>query len=69
MIDPNIGKTLGLRDMHAMQVMNLMEFIELAIELAALTGDRDIVKETEAAADDLVRLFGGNGVRIEIEED
>lgn len=69
MIDPNIGKTLGLRDMHAMQVMNLMQFIELTIDLAALTGDRDIVKETEAAADDLVRLFGGNGVRIEIEED
>jgi hypothetical protein len=68
MIDPNIGKTLGLRDMHAMQVMNLMEFIELAIELSALTGDRDIVKETEAAADDLVRLFGGNGVRIEVED-
>lgn len=68
MIDPNIGKTLGLRDMHAMQVMNLMQFIELTIDLAALTGDRDIVKETEAAADDLVRLFGGNGVRIEVED-
>ena len=69
MIDPNIGKTLGLRDMHAMQVMNLMQFIELTIDLAALTGDREIVRDTEAAADDLVRLFGGNGVRIEIEED
>lgn len=70
MIDPkNLGSTLGLREMHAMQVMCLMQFIELAIDLAALSGDREIVTDTEAAADELIRMFGGNGVRIEIEDD
>jgi len=70
MIDPKkLGSTLGLREMHAMQVMALMQFVELAIDLAALSGDREIVLETEAAADELIRMFGGNGVRIEIEDE
>jgi len=67
MIDPNIGKTIGFRQMHSMQVESLMEFIDLTINLASLTNDVEILEETEAAADELVRLFGGNGVKVYID--
>ncbi len=66
MIEPDM-KTLGLRDMHPMQVESLMDFVGWAIDLAALVGDEDLLKETEGSADELVRMFGGKGVRIEIE--
>jgi hypothetical protein len=66
MIEPDM-KTLGLRDMHPMQVESLMDFVGWAIDLAALVGDEDLLKETEGSADELIRMFGGKGVRIEIE--
>ena len=66
MIEPDM-KTLGLRDMHPMQVESIMDFVGWAIDLAALVGDEDLLKETEGSADELVRMFGGKGVRIEIE--
>jgi hypothetical protein len=68
MINPNIGKTLGLRDMHPMQVKMLMEFIDLTVQLASMTNDMDVLDETEAAADELVKIFGGNGIKITIED-
>jgi len=68
MIDPNM-KTLGIRDMHPVQIEALMEFVGMTINLAAITNDKQIVEETEIAADELVRLFGGNGVRVTIETD
>lgn len=67
MIDPNIGKTLGLKQMHPVQVETLMEFVGVAINLASLTNDKEVVEETEAFADELIRLFGGNGVRVVID--
>ena len=60
-------KTLGLKDMHPMQIRALMDFVEMSIEIAAVTGSKDAVRDVEAAADDLIRLFGGNGVKVEIE--
>lgn len=69
MIDPNIGKTLGLRQMHPMQVEALMEFIGITLNLASLTNDDDVLEETEAYADELIKLFGGTGVKLNIEVD
>ena len=69
MIDPNIGPTLGLKDMHPMQVEALMEFIGITLNLASLTNDMEVVEETEAFADELVKLFGGNGIKVNIEAD
>ena len=66
MIDPDIP-TLGLKDMHRMQVQTLMDFVGEALNLAALTNDEDVLRETEESADELVRLFGGNGVKVTIE--
>ena len=66
MIEPDM-KTLGLRQMHPMQVEALMDFVGWTIDLAALVGDEDLLNETEGMADELVRMFGGKGVRIELE--
>tara|TARA_R100000935_G_scaffold18093_1_gene35092 strand:+ start:414 stop:635 length:222 start_codon:yes stop_codon:yes gene_type:complete len=66
MIDPEM-ESLGLRQMHPMQVQALMDFIGMSLNLAALTNDRDIVYETETVADELIRLFGGNGIKLTIE--
>lgn len=62
-------KSLGLKEMHPMQVESLMEFIGVALNLAALTNDDDVIKETEAFADELIKLFGGNGIKLTIEAD
>jgi len=66
MIDPKM-KSLGFKQMHPMQVDALMDFIGTTINLAALTNDGDVLAETEAAADEIVRLFGGNGIKLTIE--
>jgi len=69
MIDPNIGKTLGLKQMHPMQVETLLEFIGVTLNLASLTNDQEVMLETEAMADELIKLFGGTGVRMTIDVD
>ena len=67
MIDPDM-KTLGLKQMHPMQIEALMDFIGWAVDLSVISMDEDLVQETEGKADELVRMFGGKGVRIEVED-
>jgi len=62
-------KSLGLREMHPMQVESLMEFIGVTLNLATMTNDDEVIKETEAFADELIKLFGGNGIKLTIEAD
>ena len=67
MIDPDM-KTLGLKQLHPMQIEALMDFIGWAVDLSVLSMDENLVQETEGMADELVRMFGGKGVRIEVED-
>ena len=67
MIDPDM-KTLGLRQMHPMQIEAFMDFIGWAVDLSVISMDENLIQETEGMADELVRLFGGKGVRIEVED-
>jgi len=62
-------KSLGLREMHPMQIESLMEFIGVTLNLATMTEDDEVIKETEAFADELIKLFGGNGIKLTIEAD
>ena len=62
-------KTVGLRDMHPMQVYHLMEMVGMTLNLAAMTRDADILEETEAYCDELIKLFGGVGVSMSIDID
>ena len=66
MIDPDM-QSLGLRQMHPMQVKSLMDFVGMALNLASMTDDDCIIDEAESAADELVRIFGGNGIKLTIE--
>tara|TARA_R100000908_G_scaffold62765_1_gene42382 strand:+ start:490 stop:699 length:210 start_codon:yes stop_codon:yes gene_type:complete len=68
MIEKNF-KSLGLRQMHPMQVESLMEFIGVTLNLATLTNDQEVIDDTEALADELVKMFGGNGIKLTIEEE
>ena len=61
-------QTVGLKDMHPMQVEALMEFVGTTIELAARTNDKIIMDDVASMSDELVKLFGGVGVRVEIED-
>ena len=65
MIEPDL-KTLSLRQMHHMQVEALLGFVGVSLNLAALTNDKEILEETEAEADELIRLFGGNGIKLTV---
>lgn len=60
-------KALGFRQMHKVQVDAVLDLIGITLNLAALTNDTDVIDETEATCDELVRLFGGNGVVLKIE--
>ena len=66
---PKKQKVVSLRDMHPMQVEHLMELIGMTLNLASHTYDEDIMDETEAYCDELIKLFGGVGVRVSFEAD
>ena len=61
-------KAVGLKDMNELQVKGLMNFIGMTLNLASQTSDTNMMKTAEAEADELVRLFGGLGVKVEIED-
>ena len=61
MIDPDM-KTLGLRQMHPMQIEALMDFIGWAVDLSVISMDENLVQETEGMADELVRMFGARAL-------
>jgi hypothetical protein len=62
-------KSLGFKDMHPMQVEAVMDLIGIALNLATLAEDNDILEDTTAYCDELVKLFGGNGVRLSVDVD
>ena len=62
-------KALGFKNMHQAQVEALLMFVQDSLSLAAMTEDKDILSDVEQSADELVRLFGGNGVSVKFEED
>lgn len=65
MIDKNM-KTVSFSQMHELQIEAVSDFIGMTIKLASFVGDQDLVDEVTEAADELVKLFGGNGVDVEV---
>jgi len=65
----NSFKSMGFKDMHPMQVEALTELIGIALNLASLAEDNEILEETAAYCDELVKLFGGNGVSMSVDVD
>ena len=60
-------RVIGMRDMHPMQVEAILLLITDTLELAAQTGDDELLVRLEADCDELVKLFGGNGVKVNVE--
>ncbi len=60
-------KSLGFKEMHPMQVDALVDLINRALNLACLTGDEEIIQEIEQSSDEVIHLFGGNGVSVKID--
>ena len=65
MIDQH--SAIGFRDMHPMQLEALMALISDTLKLASRTDDREILDKVESDCDELVKLFGGNGVKVTVE--
>ena len=61
-------KSIGLKDMHPMQIGALMELIGTTLKLAANTKDHNLLAGVESDCDELVKLFGGVGVSVTVEE-
>ena len=62
-------EALGFKQMHRVQVKAVLDFVQDAIHLAAMTDDPEILADVEQTADELIRLFGGTGVTVTIETD
>tara|TARA_R100000664_G_C2743281_1_gene131489 strand:- start:844 stop:1095 length:252 start_codon:yes stop_codon:yes gene_type:complete len=64
-----VDKCLGLKQMHPMQVEALMDFIGLSLMAGAESGEDDLMDQIENKADELIRMFGGSGIRIKTTDD
>ena len=60
-------KSLGFKEMHPMQVEALVDLINRALNLACMTGYDEIIQEIEQSSDEVIHLFGGNGVSVKID--
>jgi len=60
-------KALGFKQMHQMQIDCLVDYIASAVNLASIIGDQDINEEIEAQSDELIKIFGGNGLKVSVE--
>jgi len=61
--------SIGFRDMHPMQVEALMALIGVTLELAVKVDDQELLAQVESDCDELVQLFGGNGVKVTVKSD
>ena len=62
--DFKVEKCLGLKQLHPMQVETLMDFIGLSLMAGAESGEDDLMEQIEYKADELIRMFGGSGIKI-----
>ena len=62
-------KSIGLRDMHPMQIEALKSLIGVTLELAVKIDDQELIDNVEADCDELLQLFGGNGIKVTVESE
>ena len=58
-------ETVGIKEMHPLQVKALMEFIGLSLSIAAANKNPHALEDVKDSADDLIHLLGGAGLRVE----
>ena len=57
----------AFKQMHQMQIDCLVDYISSTVNLAASIGDQDIIEEIEAQSDELIKMFGGNGLKVSVD--
>ena len=63
-LNPN---SVGFKDMDPLQIRAFMDFVEMSIECAMKPCDLENLKKLEDVGSDLIQLFGGNGLKINVE--
>ena len=61
-------KSVGFKDMDPLQVKAFMDFVDMSIECAIQPCDLENLKKLEDVGGDLIQLFGGSGLKIDVEE-
>ena len=59
--------SVGFKDMDPLQIRAFMDFVEMSIECATMPCDLENLKKLEDVGSDLIQLFGGNGLKIDVE--
>ena len=52
--------------MHPMQVKALTSLMGVALELAVQIDDQELLDNVEADCNELLQLFGGNGIKVTV---
>jgi len=60
-------QTVGFKDMHQEQVEALILMTHAFLSLADGYEDEDIFEQAKEIAEDVVILFGGNGIEVKYE--
>ena len=64
-LNPN---SVGFRDMDPLQIKAFMDFVDISVECAMSPFHPDNLRKLEECGSDLIQLFGGNGLKINVEE-
>ena len=58
--------TVGCKEMHPMQVQALRKGVERTMRLAVCTDDDAIIEDVTEHVNDMIQLFGGLGVKVDV---
>ena len=58
--------TVVFKEMHPMQVQALLKVVERTMRLAVCTDDDDIIEDVTEHVNDMIQLFGGLGVKVDV---
>jgi len=64
-LNPN---SVGFKDMDPLQIKAFKDFVDMSIECAIKPCDPENLKKLEDVGSDLIQLFGGNGLKIDVEK-
>tara|TARA_E500000318_G_C3567806_1_gene216488 strand:- start:3241 stop:3444 length:204 start_codon:yes stop_codon:yes gene_type:complete len=58
--------TVGLKEMHPMQVQALLKVVDITMRLAVCSNDDAIIEDVTEHVNDMIQLFGGLGVKVDV---
>lgn len=58
--------TVGLKEMHPMQIQALLKVVDITMRLAVCSNDDAIIEDVTEHVNDMIQLFGGLGVKVDV---